>query len=334
MQPLASSNEAHAPQTLREQIAALLTESPIASNYEAMCSEMADRRQTIRAECPDCTGLGFRPHSAQDLREFQLRIAERERGGAKYKSIEAERERFGLESVCRTCKGRGWVPQQPDEGYGYPDSLWTTVQCERCTGSFKTSMGRYRGTSCGEQIPPNDESAERGDVCPACLGDAYQVPITARPIRRGGGFLYGSVNEEDERPPKRVRDYRPAQRDEDTDAAAAVERIRSEAPELALGMGALLGEHGDRWGQHVWSRRFALWPLTEAGRLIYEEAGLASGESDPYAKRLDVIAKERAAELEGPSRERRRALIALADEQSRTLERRIERAIREMEAAQ
>src|SRR5690606_33134149 len=131
-----------------------------------------------------------------------------------------------------------------------------TVRCGRCKGTAET-------------LSPNDESAERGDVCLDCLGDGYLVPITVRPV---GSSKHG-------KPPPRVSDGDDvdlplpscSQLDEDElveygRVSRVLGIIRRATPELAAALEVYYGPDGDRWGGHKWGRAFALWPLTSAGQ--------------------------------------------------------------------
>ena len=301
---------------LRERLARHLAAGSVsASNYDAMCRELARRRDEAHVECPDCEGLGFRPLPPEQLAAFAERMAAKVASKASWKTLERERWRLNRSSVCVTCRGCGYVRSKSRGGRHRPDSMWTTVQCRLCRGS-------------GETWPPTDESAEVGDVCPDCLGDAYRVPITVRP-RAKTAECSGYLEEEDLSEVRRCKEPEPA-----TDAVEVIASMRATDPETASAVVVLLGPHGDRWAQHQWGRRFALWPLVPAGRQLLEEASTTSSELDHYLRQLEVLSSERAAEVQAErGNPRRRALIALADRQARLLESRVERAIAEIEAA-
>jgi hypothetical protein len=316
--------------SLRERIARHFATGAIESNFEASCRNLERLRGAPQVSCPSCDGLGFRALTAAELAVFSQRIAEKEAGGASWKTIDGERRRLNRESICPTCRGTCYVRNTGRDDDAPPDNMFTTIPCDRCRGSMKTKEGtRLRGASCGEIFPPTDASAEWGDVCPKCLGDAYIVKHVARPHTK---------SKEIERYAEELEDV-PIQLGRGSTGAAdspeaVVAEVEHEDPLVAAAMMALLGPSGDTWAQHQWGRRFALWPFTNAGQQLAQEAKLESSEFDGYARALEAVRTARQAEVEADSGSpRRRALLGLADSQARALEQRVERAIRKAEAA-
>jgi hypothetical protein len=310
------------------------------SNYGSMCEAAAvTRHASVR--CRVCSGQGFRVLGAEELEQWRRRLelpalhakledtkdpADR---AALRTRITAERDKLRAElsaaSTCGPCAGTGRVaPKRADRAVAM-DSMWTTVRCGRCRGT-------------GETIYPNDESAERQDVCLRCGGQSYLVPVTARET---GSSRHG-------RPPQRVGG------DDDGDAVSCdvataswnedellelgrvsrvLEHMRAADREAAEAFESYNGPDGDRWGAHHWGRIFALWPHTVAGDKLAREAARRSRMGHGFLlPPLALIASERDAELRGQtSNPRRRALISQADAQARRL---LERANAAFDRAQ
>jgi hypothetical protein len=332
----ATTEQASVGVPMREALAEMFASREPESNFSVMCERAAERRASVGVECKACEGVGYRLLTEAEMAYWKERIDRQSR----HEDIELERRAQLRSSRCNECEGHGYVAQRPDDESDQVDAVATTVMCSRCRGSddrharkneagsqlYPSLMHRHWGTSCGETIPPNDATAELGDVCPVCLGDAYVVPITARPRMRTAdeGTTWVAVEEVD---PGFVT-WQRLRRIEEPEAEAKPDDL------VALAIRAWVGEHGDTWAMHHWGRRFALWPLTEAGQRLFEEASAASAETDWFARRLDVLKRERQAELDvdRPS-PRRRNLITLADSEARALERRAREALKAIEAA-
>ena len=279
------------------------------SNYSAMC-EAALGQGDLRRECRRCHGLGFIILEQARLAEFAERIAAETRTEER----RHHRHRLSRATQCKACRGAGYIPQRTKTAKRL-DSMATTVLCWRCRGSVKRHGSKLWGTSCGETIPPTDASAEAGDVCPGCLGEAYVVPITARPSLRTADFL--GANEEE-----MMVDLDEQAADGDA-TARVMEWIAARDHDAATAIRILASEHGERWAGHRWGRSFALWPLSDAGALLADESKAQSDEPERYARQLDLCRLEREAHaLGGGPSPRRQALIHEADTQARRRERR------------
>jgi hypothetical protein len=324
------SEQVSGPAALRERIARHLATDGTVSNFEAVCDRIERRRGAPQIECPDCDGLGFMPLSTQDLKAFSRRIAEKQEAGANWETIDRERRRLNRESMCPKCRGTCYVRNTGQGDELPPDTMFTTIACPDCRGRMKTKQGgTLRGASCGEKFPPTDASAEHGDACPKCLGDAYIVKHVARPKTKSGEIY--KYAEEYEEFPMRLGQKAAASPE---NPAAVVAEIEQEDPVLAAATMALLGPTGDEWALHQWGRRFALWPLTDAGRQLIAEHPTDGLELDAYQRSLRAAQEARLSEVQAErGNPRRRALLGLADSQARQLEQRVERAIRKAEAA-
>jgi hypothetical protein len=299
-----------------------------------MCRTTAFGQYDLRRECRRCHGLGFRILPPERLAAFQAKISNESRDEER----QHQREQLRLATNCKACHGDGYISQRPKTRGVRADPLATTVGCPACRGSdarhlrkkpgpnlgdapeplYPSLMRRHWGSSCGETIPPTDASAERGDVCPRCLGSAFLVPITARPNLRTadqpGDEEQNSEPDED------------ADGDDSASVARVVERLADADDLLMLGLRVLSGEHGERWSASSWGRSFALWPLGEAGERLASESRAASDEDDRFARELALCRAERDAQSEHPN-PRRQALINQADGEARAFERRVVSAI-------
>jgi hypothetical protein len=296
------------------------------SNHFGMC-EMAVKISHASVPCRLCDGMGFKALDPKELAARYKRIA-RETDPNKLQEL---RDSLSLESTCVVCQGSGATTQRRADVAHAMHPMFTTVRCGKCRG-------------CGETFPPNDVTAERQDVCLACSGVTYIIPVT---VKEKGSSKHG-------KPPKRE----PADGDDDSPVAlsnwidedALVERgrvsreleaIRRAEPLIGLAIGSYFGPEGDKWGDHKWGRAFALWQHTQAGtQLATESAKRSKGGHGHLMQATDLISTERDAEARAganldrdPWRDRRRALIALADTQARELHQRMQRTIRQTEAA-
>lgn len=276
---------------------------------------------------------------------------------------EARRERV-KRSICRTCHGSAKSERRRREGrQGRPDSMFSTVSCPGCLGvdARKHSLlqTRHYGSSSGgafihgnrivvDPKDPNvyevvsdhrdDAAAERGDTCKRCHGAAYLEPITCRPTRRAGDVeedlelqqvrtvrLDGHTEElrEGELDHYPAHDFAPAAGTGDP-AGDWLEEVAAEDLELAAAIAVLVGEHGDKFAKTPWGRRFALWPLTSAGKRLAMTSKLQAA-GDGYERVLKLCALERQAARKGATASPLRAiLIAQADQQARLIEARAE----------
>ncbi len=298
------------------------------SNYLGMC-EMAVKISHASVTCRLCDGLGFKALDAEEMKAVYKRIA-RETDPDKLHQL---RNSLSFESNCVVCHGSGATTQRRADIAAAMHPMFTTVRCGKCKG-------------CGETFPPNDVTAERQDVCLACGGVSYVVPVT---VKEKGSSKHG-------KPPKREpssaddADDGPAALSDWVDEDALVERgrissalaaIRRADPAIGQAIGSYFGPDGDKWGDHKWGRAFSLWQHTQAGEQLASESAERSNRGHGHLMRaIDLIATERDAEARAGAnngrdswRDRRRALIALADKQARELHTRMQRTIRQGEAA-
>lgn len=304
-----------------EQFARYFSRGGLESNFSAMCRSTAFGKFDLRRECRHCGGLGSRVLAFDRATWFYERIADETRDEERNHL----RQRMAREAFCRPCGGQGSISQRPRGKAVKADGVATTVTCPRCRGKCKSRHGgTLHGSSCGEVFPPTDASAEMGDVCQKCLGDAYVVPITVRPNQRTQD--HPDEEPEDEEP-------RGANFDDEDDAGPVdqigkiVEALRDVDEDMALGLQLLSGEHGEKWAAHDWGRGFSLWPMNDAGQRLADEATAQTLEIEPFARQLDLIRLERESYLAGDRNERRQALIFQSDGAARRFERRIEDAI-------
>lgn len=292
----------------------------LTSNFMAMCESLEDL-ESVR--CRACRGSG-----ARELSDAEIQRRERQIAKTKH-PVERETIRYNLarESECKKCSGTGHRPASKHR-HEEIDSTWTTVRCERCRG-------------CGEVM---NEDLE--DVCQRCKGDMCVVPIT---VRKGGSSKKGrlppgatAMTDSDGNPsPGGVwsseqiegAEIRSVHFDEEqVQFRGLLDKVRAASPEAATALDAYHGSDGDTFASHKWGRLFALWPHTQAGaRLAQDAAAKGIRGSGFLMRKLDLIASERNAEevAEVPNM-RRRALIGRADKQARGM---LERARVALDAA-
>lgn len=300
-------------------VARYLAESGGRSNYRTMCEVALDRTHTS-IKCRVCQGLGFRELSTDELSLRMQRIFRED--DAKHRA--ELREQLSRETTCRACGGGGYMTQKRADMAHAMHSMYTTVRCGPCKG-------------CGETIHPNDESAERGDTCLRCLGDTYIVPVTVKPQ---GSSKHGKAARREDDEDDRVQGTATNAVDEEAMVerglvARQLDTLRRSDALAATALASYFGIDGDRWGQHKWGRLFALWQHTSAGTVIARESSEKSKAGHGFLLApLDLIASERDAELRASVRNpRRRALLARADVEARSLLRRMNTALAAMEAA-
>jgi hypothetical protein len=303
------------------------------SNFTTMCERWADRREQVGVECEGCEGLGYRLFSPREMAYWKERIE----GRTGHVERQREKDAMTQASKCEDCKGTGYVSQRPGDFGDLTDVRFTTAGCPHCRGrdwrkapSFPLLMHTSAGSSCGKVRVEDEESAslETWEVCASCGGDAYVVPITARPTMKTQDERerWSGEGEDDPGFELFLRMH--------PEAAPKVAPEESIPDVVALAIPAFWGEHGDRWAQHEFGRRFALWPFTEAGAKLADASALSSSAATWYERRIDIIARERQTERDGQaSTPRRRVLIAKADTEARGLERRVAIALRAIEAA-
>lgn len=314
-------------------IAHYFTESDISiggSNFHDMCAQaVLTSEESI--QCRACQGLGFKTKMDPDEMQRRYRQISRETNPDYLAELRAQLHR---ETVCGACKGRGCTTQKRADRAAAMDSMWTTVRCGTCKG-------------CGETMPPTDAGAEREDRCLNCWGDTWIVPVTAKETQRGANNgTGGGESATDDPGDTYVANSPHKMADEDAivrrgSVGRTLDGIRKREPVVGAGIAHYFGIDGDRWGAHKWGRVFALWQDTQAGVQLAKEGAARSKAGHGFLmKPLDLIASERDAEFRDPPsaskdpwRDRRRAMIALAERQARELLTRIEVAIAEAEAA-
>lgn len=280
----------------------------VTSNFMAMCEVAADQ-STKSAKCRACQGLGFRSGDPFKIAKWQKELG---RANLSPQRAEHLRERLHDESQCRKCFGTGYretkIKREPF------DSTWTTARCERCKGS---------GEVMNEDLQ---------DVCPRCSGDMCVVPAT---VKRTGSSKKGrlppgstAMTDSDMRPTpggvwsSEIIDKLPEFDETELDELVRTARIaRRIDPAIMAAVQAWESADGMKWAPTKWGRRFALWPLTQAGKLIFREAAPNSRQRSGFLRRpIDVIAEVRESEsrAEEPSI-RYASLFRQADWQAREL---------------
>jgi hypothetical protein len=350
-----ANGQAPFPESLRERIARHIRGDAQESNWSLIVGDAARLAREEHRLCRDCDGLGFVALSEQRLATFALRVADMRGEAAKAsaagrldrerqigENIRGEHWNLNRESVCKTCRGSGYGASVPRRSVAH-DAYFATVTCPACRGQdarnrlkdekgdpkYPKLMDAHPGSSCGETFARNDSAADSDDRCRLCMGDAYVVPITVRPVAKGGPPE--DYIEELESTPVY---YRAADECDTEDPAVLFSEIEAEDPTLAAALAVLLGPRGDEWGQHHWGRRFAIWPLVDAGERLVEESSVVAECADWYDRKLEILKLERVAVVQAERGDpRRRALLAMADRQARALESRVERAIKAAEAA-
>lgn len=232
-------------------------------------------------------------------------------------SMRKDKEARDLKQYCKPCRGTGKGPRTHDLDPGRPDSMFSTVMCPACRGydarQHPLLQHRHHGTSSGERRihgprrveilengtpegalvvlesdPRDDDAAEFEDRCGECGGDAYLVPINARPALKTSG----RIEEPDgipDLPDTPESHYAQPEPDDTTTPEGFLGATRKDDPELAAAIAAYLGAHGDEWSDHAWGRRFALWPLGKPGRSL-------AGNAVSYDDTLAACARMRLAE--------------------------------------
>jgi len=324
-------------ESFRERVARHVAgDSELASNFDLIAQAIASGAVEEPSDCPDCDGLGFRALSAKRLAVWAGRVAEERRlwqqqideltGEAKSARQDPEwhgrqlaelrqklaeqtkrlRYQCNRESVCNTCEGSGKLPGSGDEGAEVlHDSVWTTVPCPYCSGRNCGRDGSVAtGTSTGEIWDRDDAAADRYDVCPKCIGEdgqgrGYIVPITARPKTSSPDFTGDYVTAIDDIPHQRRCWSEQAETVAEADEAERfLDSTREGEPLLAAAVAVLNGPRGDEWAGHLWGRRFALWPLTEAGKRLDAEATERHHGGDEYTRSVATLTALRVAEVQ------------------------------------
>jgi hypothetical protein len=277
------------------------------TNYGSMCEVMLDRRYTS-ARCGRCDGMGCRevPPDELDRREKQIGAASDVIDPGCHSSARDQiRAKLAKDSLCPACKGTGMIESLLDNREW--DTTWTTIRCRPCKGS-----GRSLRRSTTASVSNSDVLSLLGldDVCTACRGDGYVVPVTVKETgcsKKGkpppksavdlndtdawsGGstaipsspteYMATSVNEE------RVRELGAM--------SNLLVRIKRTDARSATVLEAFYGPAGDKFGQHRWGRSFAVWPLTHSGgRLAAELADRSKLGSGHLISALDRLETER-----------------------------------------
>lgn len=318
------------------------------SNFGTMCERAAVvAHMHASVKCRACEGKGYRELEAAELdgwrkkiNSYYLAIAEetdREKCDALQDRQDEIRRELSRASDCPVCRGSGYTTQKNVDRATAMDSMFTTVRCSGCRG-------------CGETFPPNDETAERQDVCLRCAnpetraGDGYFVPVTVKetgsskkgkaPKTEAGGDegMDGAPPTNDVVAASWVDEDELAERGR---VSRFLERLRRSDPETAVSVELFNGPDGDKWGAHKWGRTFALWQATDAGiELARMGAERSSGAHGMRISMLDLIASERDAEVRASEPDpARRSLIAQADHEARGLKAKMDRALADSEAA-
>ncbi len=295
------------------------------SNYMGMCAAVLAVSH-VSVDCRACSGRGFRELSVDELRKWQQNIADQETTEHR----DQVRRALSRASDCKACRGSGKVSARRGDHASAMDSMWTTVRCGTCRGG-------------GETTRPTDTSAERGDVCLVCGGDAYIVPVTVRASKHlGSGGGGGSATDGDCLPaPPPTTLSREHDLDGKREIKREIESLRARDPQLADALASFHGHEAEPWVGHRWGRGFCVWQHTPAGRLIAHEVAEQSERRAGFLvapTRLLALARD---QLEMPGDApvmlrdvtRLRVLMARADREARDLLRRMQAVVAQVESA-
>lgn len=295
------------------------------SNFLEMCWATLAVSHTS-AKCRDCRGLGFRELSAEELKVWTDRIAAQETAEHR----QQVREALSRASTCPACRGSGHTIGRAHDRSAAMDSMYTTVRCNSCRGS-------------GEVVDPTDTSAERQDVCLACGGAAYIVPVTARCGKQshsGGG---GSATDDAEVPLPASPTVHPAleQGDDRNRVTRDLEAIRIRDPQLADALASYHGPEAEPWVRHRWGKVFVLWQHTAAGKLLAAEAAELSPARSGYlvhptkllAAQRELLESRQGARNRTREDDRLRVLCGRADREARELQVRMFAVLKQIEDA-
>lgn len=269
---------------IAEYVAHMTPGGIMTSNFMAMCEVAADQ-DTKSAKCRACKGLGYGKGDPFKIAKWQKELS---RPNISPERAELLRERLRDESLCQKCCGTGFRETKVKrEAF---DATWTTARCERCKG-------------CGE-IPNEDLQ----DVCPRCLGDMCVVPAT---VKRTGSSKKGRLppgatamtDSDGNATPggvwsSEITDKLPEFDEEQLDELVRTANIAKRVdPAIMAAVAAWEGPDGMKWAPTKWGRLFSLWPLTVAGKKLFEEAAPTSRQRSGFLRRpIDVLAEVRESE--------------------------------------
>lgn len=298
------------------------------STYQAMVEHAVVMGSHTSVKCKVCKGQGFFEAPLEAVQAAYERLA------AEPDPVKRDQLRTELshESTCVVCKGVGYTLARRADRCAAMDSMWTTIRCGRCRG-------------CGEAAPPTDTSAEREDVCLACGGSAYIVPVT---VKEKGSTKHGRAPRREaadigdyipDAPPDRYTVEPEEVEPERERVALELETIAATDPQLAAGLSSYHGPEGDEWVEHRWGRGFTLWQHTPAGQqLVHELCERSPGRAgflvDPT--KLLAGARERLERQGAPQTRddsRARVLLGRADVEARELLKRVQGVSQKVEAA-
>jgi hypothetical protein len=322
----------------------------IVADYQARIDSKLDAVSELLEQIKNCAPDQFDgSHARQKL---ELRLFDTE------ENVRKLRRELNRRRVCRSCRGSTVGPRRRGDVVLRGDSMFSTVTCPACRGMDARKHGllphRHYGSSAGEvrlrgtrpmrdpdvegltkPSARDDAAAERGDVCLRCFDPragrslAYLVPLTVRPTLKTSEVLERPEGVEEL--PEHFPDSdfaAEAEPKDGPDVGTWLTDLRHQDPELAAGVAAYLSPFGDRWAEHAWGRRFALWPFLDAGQALAEGAP-GHTTDDPYPRQLELIADERRDETQAEQADDgRRCLISMADDAARLFEGRILDAIR------
>lgn len=290
------------------------------SNYEDMVRVMPLTHASV--DCRACSGKGYKELSEQELRKFAAQIARQETIAHR----DQVRAAMSRASDCDKCHGTGKVSAPRGDRSAAMDSMFTTVRCALCRGGAEVTR-------------PTDTSAERQDVCLACGGDAYIVPVTVR--CRGssnqGGAGGGSATDHDgssplmlPAAPQELTSGPEAIGAERVELAAQIEAMRTRDPQLAAALARYHGPESEPWVEHRWGRAFVVWQDTAPGKQLAELVAERSPARSGYlvAPIERIRGAREAVERPGVARptadhQLMRVLVAKADREAREILRRL-----------
>jgi hypothetical protein len=280
-----------------------------------MCSEI-EAGGYGSEKCSACGGMGFRALEEKELREHAEKIRCSE-NPMKQRDL---RQRLSKKSECPRCYGTGYVPEKAR--VTEPDSVWTTIRCNKCRGHSRVPYPRRYTWLTLDVVHRLMDWAEI-DECGECGANGYLVPITVRDTgsSRKGRMPRGATDTTDDSTVASVATEAFDPADWIGVNPESFERLEDADPVSAAVLGAYHGPDGDRFALHRWGRAFAVWPMTRAGKMLYEsEAASSAARSGYLVREIDLLTNARNDEETARlPNHRRRALITAADRQARSL---------------
>lgn len=307
------------------------------SNFEAM-TEAAFRERQFSKPCKVCKGVGARDLGKRRLASYERRLK------AAGSSVERQniRQKLREESHCRACDGTG-RREPPDRRNGL-QRTWCEdcrgtgerfgEECERCLGLGHVCLGKSawwvtcRCPRCkGARVVVRGGEERR---CELCRGKGSTIPLTAFPhgsSKNGFGPDVGAAPTDSRTAAGKVLD---PVAERDVGILEAFDGLRARDERLARILAIYRGALGNRWGHgHPYGRAFAVWPETDAGKLLMAEAPeRLRREHGAHPLELLAVIRDREERARVPNMRARR-LLTVVDSEARKLVEEARRALAE-----